>query len=62
MKTRKEYNKPETLSLDFFSGEDLMIGIGEGSTPDQFGKGSQGMEQSVMSDEESTDKRSVWEE
>jgi len=58
----KNYIQPETMIHDFLSSEEVMgIGIGEGSTSDQFGKGNQDLDDT--NDVEDADYReSVWDD
>lgn len=62
MEINKKYIQPETMIHDFLSSEDVMgIGIGEGSTSDQFGKDNQGLDDT--NDVEDVDYRvSVWDD
>lgn len=62
MEINKKYIQPETMIHDFLSSEDVMgIGIGDGSTPDQFGK-----ESKIIDDTETLNQEdfsaSVWDD
>ncbi|MBQ6064948.1 MAG: hypothetical protein IJK42_13185 [Prevotella sp.] len=62
MKTYKKYIQPVTMLHDFLSsGEVMGIGIGDGSTPDQFGKGSQDIDDTIDADDADY-RESVWDE
>jgi len=64
METRKEYIKPNMESLNYLSTDDLMAGwgVGDGSTPDQYGKGQELTNEVATPDNEDSYTSSVWDE
>lgn len=57
---KKRYINPQTEIIDFVSSESVMgYGVGEGSTDDQFGKGTNSFD---MNDNEKEMNASVWDD